>query len=63
MALTTVDLTTCPACGDSAEVQWRSVLESTHGPTEHVKVLCLRRHWHLMPVAMLPTVSRTREVA
>lgn len=58
MALTTVDLAACPGCGGSAEVQWRAVLESTHGPTEHVKVLCVRRQWYLMPVAMLPTVTR-----
>jgi len=48
-----MDLTTCPECGELAEVQWRSVMESTDGPIEHAKVVCIRRHWHLLPVARL----------
>ena len=37
------DITTCPACGGLAHVQWRDVFESTDGPIEHAKVLCVER--------------------
>jgi hypothetical protein len=53
----TPDLTTCPECGALAEVEWRSVLESTDGPVEHARIRCLRRHWYLLPVASLPVAS------
>jgi len=48
-----MDLTTCPECGALAEVQWRAVLESTDGPVEHAKILCVQRHWFLLPVGRL----------
>jgi hypothetical protein len=48
-----MELTTCPECDQPAEIQWRAVLESTGGPVEHAKVLCLRTHWFLLPTAML----------
>jgi hypothetical protein len=48
-----MDLTTCPECGNAAEILWRDVLESSDGPTEHAKVVCVDRHWFLMPVASL----------
>jgi hypothetical protein len=48
-----IDMTICPECGEPAEVQDRSVLESTSGPVEHVKVMCVRRHWFLLPAEML----------
>jgi hypothetical protein len=48
-----MDLTVCPECAEPAEVQWRAVMESTDGPVEHAKVLCVRRHWFLLPTAML----------
>ena len=48
-----MDTTVCPACGELAEVQWRAVLESTDGPVEHAKVLCVSRHWFLLPLATL----------
>jgi hypothetical protein len=48
-----MDLTTCPECGAPAEITRRSALESTDGPMEHVQVHCVRRHWFLMPTAML----------
>jgi hypothetical protein len=53
-----MDLTTCPGCGELAEVQWRAVLESTDGPVEHARVQCVRRHWFLLPVASLVLVDR-----
>ena len=33
-----MDLTTCPQCGNAAEITERDVLESTDGPVEHAKV-------------------------
>jgi hypothetical protein len=48
-----MDMTVCPECGELAEVQWRTVLESTDGPVEHSKVLCMNRHWFLLPTASL----------
>ena len=54
-----MDTTTCPECGAPAEITRRSVLESTDGPTEHVKLHCVRRHWFLMPTGML-AVRRLR---
>jgi hypothetical protein len=55
-----MDTTLCPECGALAEVQLRAVVESTDGPVEHAKVVCVRRHWFLLPVARLerPLVSR-----
>jgi hypothetical protein len=58
----TVDLTTCPQCGNVAEIIARDVFESTDGPVEHAKVVCVERHWFLMPVASIaaPRVDLTR---
>jgi hypothetical protein len=58
-----MDLTTCPECGEIAEVQWRTVMESTDGPVEHSKVLCMNRHWFLLPTASLAPPSRAASVA
>jgi hypothetical protein len=58
-----MDLTTCPECGNLAEIQWRDVLESTDGPIEHAKVVCVARHWFVLPVSSLATPAlpeRTR---
>jgi hypothetical protein len=60
----TMDTTTCPGCGAPAEVVDRTALESTDGPMEHVKIQCVRRHWFLMPTAMLADLTRmTRPTA
>jgi hypothetical protein len=48
-----MDLTVCPECAAPAEIEWRAVLESTDGPIEHAKVLCVNQHWFLLPVASL----------
>ena len=48
-----MDVTTCPECGAPAEVTDRDVLESTDGPVEHVRVVCVRRHWFLLSTASL----------
>ena len=55
-----MDATTCPECGAPAEVTDRFALESTDGPMEHVRVVCVRRHWFLMTTAML---DRARQPA
>jgi hypothetical protein len=48
-----MDLTVCPECAAPAEIQWRAVLASTDGPVEHAKILCVRRHWFLLPIAAI----------
>ena len=50
-----MDLTTCPECGNAAEITARDVFESTDGPIEHVKVVCVAQHWFVLPVAYLAT--------
>jgi len=57
-----MDTTLCPECGALAEVQWRDVMESTDGPVEHAKILCVRRHWFLLPVAHLERTPVTARV-
>jgi hypothetical protein len=42
------EFTPCPECGLPAEVQYRSVLQSTDGPVEHVKTRCVTGHWFFM---------------
>ena len=51
-----LDLVVCPECSAPAEVVDRFVLPSTDGPVEHVKVVCLVRHWFLLPATSLPVV-------
>jgi hypothetical protein len=50
-----VDTTSCPECGAPAAVLDRHVLESTDGPVEHARVVCLDRHRFFLPVAGLRT--------
>lgn len=49
MAELALGFTACPECGALAEVVDRDVWESTDGPIEHVKVLCVYRHNFYMP--------------
>jgi hypothetical protein len=48
-----LDLTVCPepTCEAIAEVVDRFVLESTDGPLEMGRTLCLHRHIFLLPTA------------
>jgi hypothetical protein len=52
-----LDTTTCPQCGAVAEVTERAVLESTAGPVEHVRVVCLDRHWFLLPAESVTSAT------
>lgn len=52
-----VQLTRCPECGALAEIERRTVLESTDGPVEHAKVRCVLRHTFLLPAAALDHVA------
>lgn len=40
--------TTCPECGDAAEIVYRTTLPSTDGPVAHVKIRCAHGHWFFM---------------
>ena len=51
-----LDLVVCPECAAPAEVVDRFAFPSTDGPIEHVKVMCVMRHWFLLPTASLPAV-------
>jgi hypothetical protein len=44
-----MDWVVCPECDHPAEVTWRAGQVSTAGPVEHAKILCVQRHWFLMP--------------
>lgn len=48
-----MDLTTCPDCAAAAEIRWLAVMDSTDGPVEHAKILCVNRHWFFLPVDAL----------
>jgi hypothetical protein len=52
-----MDMTSCPDCGELAEVVDRHVLESTDGPIEHARVRCVRRHHFFLPVADLTSAT------
>jgi hypothetical protein len=43
----------CPACGLPAEITDRFVLSGAPGPVEHVKIVCVTRHWFTLPVDQL----------
>lgn len=46
-------LVECPACGLPAEITNRFTLGGAPGPVEHVKVVCVMRHWFTLPADML----------
>jgi hypothetical protein len=51
-----MQLTRCPECDGAAEIDHRAVLESTHGPIEHVKLRCVQRHWYFVSTSYLDGV-------
>lgn len=51
----------CPTCGLPAEITDRFTLGGAPEPVEHVKLVCVCRHWYTLPVDQLPTSSVTTE--
>jgi hypothetical protein len=47
------DTVACPECRQAAEVQWRTTLDSTSGPVEHLKIRCIAGHWFFLPASCL----------
>ena len=43
------DTVSCPDCGQPAVVEWRTTIESTGLPVEHVKIACASGHRYFMP--------------
>jgi hypothetical protein len=56
-----LDLVVCPDCAAPAEVVDRFALPGTEGDVEHVKLMCLARHWFLLPTASLPNPAAPDE--
>jgi hypothetical protein len=61
--LTLGALVDCPTCGLPAEVTDRFTLGGAPGPIDHVKVVCVRRHWYTLPVDMFPIGAPVSEDA
>jgi len=49
----TEPLVECPTCGLPAEITDRFTLGGAPGPVEHVKLVCVMRHWFTIPVDLL----------
>lgn len=43
----------CPTCGLPAEITDRFTLDGAPAPVEHVKLVCVGRHWYTLPVDQL----------
>jgi hypothetical protein len=43
----------CPTCGLPAEITDRFTLNGVPTPVEHVKLVCVKRHWYTLPVDQL----------
>jgi len=43
-------LLNCPTCGLPAEITDRFTLDGAPAPVEHVKLVCVNRHWYTLPV-------------
>lgn len=54
-------LVECPRCGLPAEITDRFTLAGAPEPMEHVKVVCVRRHWYTLPVDMFPVSAPAPE--
>jgi len=54
----------CPTCGLPAEITDRFTLDGAPAPVEHVKLVCVGRHWYTLPVDQLAAstavAARTR---
>lgn len=49
----------CPACGLPAEIVDRFLLDGAPHPVEHVKLVCVNRHWFTLPIAASVTSPRS----
>ena len=47
-------LVECPACGLPAEIIDRFMIDGSPSPVEHVKLMCVVRHWFTAPTDSLP---------
>lgn len=54
-------LVDCPTCGLPAEIIDRFTLGGAPGPVEHLKVICVRRHWYTLPLDMFPVSAPVPE--
>jgi len=54
-------LVQCPTCALPAEITDRFTLGGAPEPIEHVKVVCVRRHWYTLPVDMFPVSAAASE--
>lgn len=48
----------CPTCGLPAEITDRFLLDGAPTPVEHVKLVCVTRHWYTLPVDHLSIARR-----
>lgn len=48
------EMVDCPACGLPAEITDRFTLGGAPEPVDHVKIVCVMRHWFTLPVDLLP---------
>jgi hypothetical protein len=44
-----MELVDCPTCDLPSEVESSSVLDSTDGPVEHLRIRCVLEHRFLLP--------------
>ena len=47
-------LVDCATCGLPSEITDRFTLDGVPEPVEHVKVVCVRRHWYTLPIETFP---------
>lgn len=40
----------CPSCRLPAEIIDRFTLDGAPTPVEHIKLVCVNRHWYVLPV-------------
>lgn len=53
-------LVECPACGLPAEIADRFTLGGAPVPIEHVKLVCVMRHWFTIPAEQLAAAAPPR---
>jgi hypothetical protein len=44
-----MEMVDCPSCALPAEVESSSMLDSTHGPVEHLRIRCVLEHRYMLP--------------